>query len=72
MSKIKEKFAELEERNQKALIAYIMTGFPNEKATLTVVRGLVKGGIDIIELGFPFSDPSSRWSSNTKCKYNFT
>ena len=57
MSKIKEKFVELEEKNQKALIAYIMTGFPNEKATMSVVRGLVKGGIDIIELGFPFSDP---------------
>ena len=57
MSKIKEKFLELEEKNQKALIAYIMTGFPNDKATISTVRGLVKGGIDIIELGFPFSDP---------------
>ena len=57
MSRIKEKFAELEEKNEKALIAYIMTGFPNEKSTLTTVRGLVKGGVDIIELGFPFSDP---------------
>ncbi|MGB0856095.1 MAG: tryptophan synthase subunit alpha [Nitrosopumilus sp.] len=57
MSKIKEKFLELEGKNQKALIAYIMTGFPNDKATISTVRGLVKGGIDIIELGFPFSDP---------------
>jgi len=57
MSKIKEKFAELEAKNQKALIAYIMVGFPNEKATITTVRGLVEGGADIIELGFPFSDP---------------
>ena len=57
MSRIKEKFAELEEKNEKALIAYIMAGFPNEKSTLTTVRGLVKGGVDIIELGFPFSDP---------------
>jgi len=57
MSKIKEKFAELETKNQKALIAYIMTGFPNEKATIATIRGLVKGGVDIIELGFPFSDP---------------
>jgi tryptophan synthase alpha chain len=47
----------LEEKNQKALIAYIMVGFPNEKATVSTVRGLVKGGVDIIELGFPFSDP---------------
>ena len=57
MSKIKLKFTELEEKNEKALIAYIMAGFPNEKVTLSAVRGLVKGGVDIIELGFPFSDP---------------
>ena len=57
MSKIKEKFAEMEAGNQKALISYIMAGFPNERATITAVRGLVKGGADIIELGFPFSDP---------------
>ena len=42
---------------KKALIAYIMTGFPNERSTLATVRGLVKGGVDVIELGFPFSDP---------------
>ncbi|WP_299290498.1 tryptophan synthase subunit alpha [Nitrosopumilus sp.] len=57
MSRIKEKFTELNARNQKALISYIMTGYPNEKSTLATVRGLVKGGVDIIELGFPFSDP---------------
>jgi len=57
MSKIKEKFAELERKNQKALISYIMAGFPNERTTISTVRGLVKGGADIIELGFPFSDP---------------
>ncbi len=57
MTRIKEKFAELEAKKQKALISYIMAGFPNEKATISTVRGLVKGGADIIELGFPFSDP---------------
>ena len=57
MSRIKEKFAELEAKNQKALISYIMAGFPNERATISTIRGLVKGGVDIIELGFPFSDP---------------
>ena len=57
MSRIKEKFEELEKRNEKALISYIMLGFPNEKATMSIIRGLVKGGVDIIELGFPFSDP---------------
>lgn len=57
MSRIKVKFAELQAKKQKALIPYIMVGFPNQKATITIVRGLVKGGADIIELGFPFSDP---------------
>lgn len=57
MTRIKEKFAELEAKKEKALISYIMVGFPNEKATISTVRGLVKGGADIIELGFPFSDP---------------
>ena len=57
MSRIKNKFLELEKKNEKALIAYVMLGFPNERATISTVRGLVKGGADIIEIGFPFSDP---------------
>ena len=57
MTRIKAKFAELKAKNQKALIPYVMVGFPNEKATLLAVRGLIRGGADIIELGFPFSDP---------------
>jgi len=57
MSKIKNKFLELKSKNQKALIAYVVAGYPNEKGTLDAVRGLVKGGADIIELGLPFSDP---------------
>ena len=38
-------------------MSYIMVGYPSESATLSAIRGLVKGGADIIELGFPFSDP---------------
>jgi len=57
MSRIENKFKDLRSKNQKALIAYVMAGFPSEKDTLSAVRGLVKGGADIIELGMPFSDP---------------
>ena len=57
MSKIEEKFKELESRHQRALICYTMVGFPNERATMSAVNGLIRGGADIIELGFPFSDP---------------
>ena len=57
MSRIKEKFNELKLRKEKALVSYIMVGYPNDNATLSSVKGIVKGGADIIELGFPFSDP---------------
>ncbi len=57
MSKIKNKFRDLRSKKEKALIAYIMVGYPNNNATIPIIRGLVKGGVDIIELGFPFSDP---------------
>jgi tryptophan synthase alpha chain len=57
MSRIKEKFAELSAKDEKALVAYIMVGYPNYKATTIAIKGMIKGGADIIELGFPFSDP---------------
>ncbi len=57
MSKIQDKFKELKSKNEKALISYIMAGYPNENTTLSIINGLVNGGTDIIELGFPFSDP---------------
>jgi tryptophan synthase alpha chain len=48
---------ELKSKKQKALIAYVVAGYPSEAGTIAAVRGLVKGGADIIELGLPFSDP---------------
>jgi tryptophan synthase alpha chain len=57
MSRIQDKFLELRSKNQKGLIAYIMTGYPNDRDTISTIRGLAKGGADIIELGLPFSDP---------------
>jgi tryptophan synthase alpha chain len=55
--RIADKFAELEEKNEKALIAYVCAGDPSAKATKDIVHALVKGGADIVELGMPFSDP---------------
>ncbi len=57
MSRIQDKFRKLRANKQKALISYIVAGYPNEQGTISSVRGLVKGGTDIIELGLPFSDP---------------
>ncbi|RNJ77879.1 MAG: tryptophan synthase subunit alpha [Nitrosopumilus sp. H13] len=57
MPRISAKFAELRKSRQSALVAYVMAGFPSNKATRAAVSGMVRGGADIIELGFPFSDP---------------
>jgi tryptophan synthase alpha chain len=55
--KISEKFGELRERNEGGLICYVMAGDPSVEATGEIVKALENGGADIIELGFPFSDP---------------
>lgn len=55
--KISEKFRELKEKKEGALIAYICAGDPSLGKTKEYVEALVKGGTDIIELGLPFSDP---------------
>ena len=57
MQSIEQTLADVAKRNQKALIGYIMAGYPDWQSTISAVRGLVRGGADIIELGFPFSDP---------------
>jgi len=57
MSRIQAAFDRLKSRRRKALIPYIMAGDPEPGATLPLMRALVAGGADIIELGVPFSDP---------------
>ena len=57
MSRISSKFVDLEDRGQSGLIAYVMAGFPNIKSTIATIKGLERGGVDMIEIGIPFSDP---------------
>ncbi|UZE91975.1 MAG: tryptophan synthase subunit alpha [Methanosarcinales archaeon] len=54
---IREKFDELRGKKEGALIAYICAGDPIAEKTVEIVDALVKGGVDMIELGLPFSDP---------------
>lgn len=56
-SRIDHTFTQLRQRNQAALIAYIMAGDPSLAETEQLVLALEKAGADIIELGVPFSDP---------------
>ena len=57
MSRIKNTFVKLAGQGRKALIPFITAGDPDAALTLPLMRALVAGGADIIELGVPFSDP---------------
>lgn len=57
MSRIQTTLAALAAANKKALIPFITAGDPGPELTVPLMRSLVAGGADIIELGVPFSDP---------------
>ena len=56
-NRIDATFTRLRAAGRTALIPYVTTGDPSLEATLDVMRALVMGGADVIELGVPFSDP---------------
>ena len=57
MSRIQGRFEALAKAKRKALIPYITAGDPHPALTVPLMRALVEGGADILELGVPFSDP---------------
>jgi len=57
MTAISKTFKELNNRNEAALIPYIIIGDPSLKHTPRLASALIEGGADILELGIPFSDP---------------
>ncbi len=57
MSRIDARFAKLKAEGKKAFVAYIMGGDPDVATSLAVMKGMPAAGVDIIELGMPFTDP---------------
>ena len=57
MNRIEEKFKNLKARKKKAFIVYITTGDPDIRTTERIIGELDRCGVDILELGVPFSDP---------------
>ena len=57
MTRIDDKFAQLRAEGKKAFVAYIMGGDPDYDTSLEVMTGLPGAGVDIVELGMPFTDP---------------
>ena len=57
MTRIDAKFAYLKAKGKKAFVSYVMAGDPDFDTSLEIVRGLPAAGVDVIELGLPFTDP---------------
>ncbi|KAF5436802.1 tryptophan synthase alpha chain [Candidatus Methanophagaceae archaeon] len=54
---LEKTFKKLNIRNEKALIGFVTAGYPTAEATSEIADALISGGVDILELGLPFSDP---------------
>lgn len=59
MGRIKQITDNVNQKGRKLLIPYLVAGDPNKETTIELMHALVSNGADIIELGIPFSDPSS-------------
>ncbi|ARE39609.1 Tryptophan synthase alpha chain [Rhodovulum sp. P5] len=57
MTRIDDTFQRLKAEGKKAFVAYVMAGDPDYDTSLEIVKGLPGAGVDIIELGLPFTDP---------------
>ena len=57
MGRISDKFDTLAAEERRAFVAYIMGGDPDYDRSLALMKGLPAAGVDIVELGMPFTDP---------------
>ena len=57
MSLLHEVFAQAKSENRAALIAYVPAGFPTIDGAVECITAMVEGGVDIVEIGLPYSDP---------------
>ena len=57
MSRIDAKFEALSAQDRTAFVAYVMAGDPDYDTALEIIKGMPAAGVDIIELGLPFTDP---------------
>jgi tryptophan synthase alpha chain len=57
MSVLSDLFARTKAENRAALIGYMPAGFPTTQGSIDVINAMVAGGVDIVEVGYPYSDP---------------
>ena len=57
LTRLDEKILSLNKISKKALVAYLVAGDPDLDSSLELMHGFVDAGVDILEIGVPFTDP---------------
>jgi len=57
VSKLSEVLAAAKAENRAALIGYLPAGYPSVEGSIAACRAMIEGGVDVIEIGLPYSDP---------------
>src|SRR6478672_8913158 len=57
MSRLQQLFDRVRSENRAAFVAYVCAGDPDFETSVEVCRALLANGVDVLELGVPFSDP---------------
>ena len=50
-------FEKTKQEKRAALIGYLPAGYPDQKSSAKIIKAMIDGGVDAIEIGFPYSDP---------------
>jgi len=59
MNRLKQTFENLKKKNDRALVGFVTAGDPDVDTSLKLIKAMCENGVDILELGVPFSDPSA-------------
>lgn len=59
MDRIEKTFKSLAEKSEKALVGFVTAGDPDMETSIEIIRKMCDAGLDILELGVPFSDPTA-------------
>ncbi len=65
MNRIDKKFYELKQKKEKALVGFVTAGDPTIAESLNIINAMCQAGVDILELGIPFSDPTADWTCDS-------
>ena len=57
MTTLTQTFARLADEGRPALVGYLPAGFPDVPTSIRAIETMVEAGVDIVEVGFPYSDP---------------